>query len=49
MYTIQEILNRVLIDDCSNPAFRVIIAEENSLHTIVMENGELYLEVCETC
>lgn len=49
MYTIQEILNRVLVDDCPNPALRVTIAEENSLRLIIMENGESYLEVCETC
>jgi hypothetical protein len=49
MYTVQEILNRVLVDDCINPALRVTIAEENSLHAIVMKNGESYLEICETC
>jgi hypothetical protein len=50
MYTMQEILNRVLVDDCPNPVLRVTIAEENSLHAIVMEkNGESYLEICETC
>lgn len=51
MYTIQEILNRVLVlvDGCPNPALRVTIAEKNSLHAVVMENGKSYLEVCETC
>ena len=51
MYTIQEILNRALalVDDCPNPALRVTIAEENSLYAVVMENGESYWEVCETC
>jgi hypothetical protein len=49
MLTIQEILNRVFVNDDPNPALRVTIAEENSLHAGVMEDGESYLEVCETC